>query len=203
MRKLLTALTLSVLLSGCAASTSPPPKTQDTLVVTSLARVHDDELLGLFDLPHGWILTRETIDNASEMASAEEADLLVARGFIAHHQREFQNRYGGGARELIVSVSRYGGSSGASAGVAENAAEMLARAEGFTDQVRVLDFDLAGADEVRAFEIDRGAQERVYLAFFRVGGASAAVMVNGYRWSTGPELLLTVTQEQVRRISRG
>jgi hypothetical protein len=199
----MTALSLSTLLSGCAAFTSPAPKTQDNVAVTSPARAHGDELLGLFDLPHGWILTRETIDNPSEMAGAEDANRLVSRGFIAHHQREFQNRYGGGARELIVSVSRYGGSAGASAGVADNAAQMLARAEGFTDPVRVLEFDLAGADEVRAFEIDQGAQERVYLAFFRVGGASAAVMVNGYRWSTGPELLLTVTQEQLRRISRG
>jgi hypothetical protein len=169
--------------------------------VSITARVAADELLGLVDLPRGWMVTRETIDDAAEMTSGTDgADVLVSHGFVAHHQREFQNRYGGGPRELIVSVSRYRGSAGASSGVAENTAQVLARAESFADPVRVFDFNLSDAHELRAFEIDRGPQERVYLAFFRVGAASAAVMVSGYRSDTGPDLLLAVTKEQVRRI---
>jgi hypothetical protein len=198
MRSFVAALALITMLGGCAA---PGPAASD-VPATSPARGHGDELLALVDLPHGWMLTRETIDNAAEMAaSAEEAESLVARGFIAHHQREFQNRYGGGARELVVSVSWYGASAGASAGVAENAAQLLTRAESLADPVQVFAFDLKGVDELRAFQIDRGPQELVYLAFFRVGGASAAVLVNGYKWDTGPELLVTVAKEQVRRIS--
>jgi hypothetical protein len=201
MRSLMTAVALATMLGACAGPTPAAPTGSDSAVGANIAHVQRDVLLGLADLPHGWMVTRETIDNASEMAvDTQEADSLVSRGFVAHHQREFQNRYGGGPRELIVSVSWYDRVAGASTGVAENAAQVLARAESFEDPVRIFEFDLAGADELRAFEIDRGTQERVYLAFFRVGGASAAVMVNGYRWNTGPELLLAVTKDQVRRI---
>jgi hypothetical protein len=200
-RSVLAAATLATLIGGCATPPSAPVKPPEPIVVTAAAIATRDELPGLADLPRGWMVTRETLDDADEVsANAAEAGRLRERGFLSHRQREFENRYGGGPRELVVSVSRYSGAMGASAGVADNVAEMTARAEAWDDPLRTIELELNGVDEVRAFAIDRPTQERVYLAFFRVGGSSGAVFVNGYATESGHELFLTIAKQQVRRL---
>lgn len=198
---------LATLLGACAAPASAPAaspsKAPESSFQAAAGNAPSEDLLGLADLPRGWMVTRETINDAAEYAgdSAEQARLRDS-GFLWNWQRDLENRYGGGPRWVGLSVSRYGDGSGASLSVSDRTKYTIERAAVWDHSVRTLDLPIVGADEVKMLVVDRSNQERLYVAYFRVGTAAAGVLVGGYPDTLELDFVLKVMNEQARRLDR-
>ncbi len=149
------------------------------------------------------MVTRETINDAVEYAgdAAEQARLRES-GFLWNWQRDLENRYGGGPRWVGLSVSSYGDRSGASVSVNDRTKYTIDRANYWDHSVRTLDLPIVGADEVHMLVVDRSNQERLYVAYFRVGTAAAGVLVGGYPDTLHLDFVLKVMNEQAHRLDR-